>query len=121
MTDAAAGKRVLVVEDELLVAMGLEMVLTDAGCHVVGPIGRLDEAMAAAATEEVDVALLDVNLRGHPVFPVADALAARGIPFVFLTGYGRETLPASHAHGRMLSKPFEATELVAVVADAARP
>lgn len=118
MTSPAAGKRVLVVEDELLVAMGLEMVLADAGCRVVGPIGRIDEALAAAVSEDVDLALLDVNLRGDPVYPVADALSARGIPFVFLTGYGRETLPAHYANGRMLSKPFEATALLAAVEDA---
>lgn len=110
-----AGRRVLVVEDELMVAMGLEMALSDAGCVVLGPIGRFDQAMHAASTETADAALLDVNLRGTDVYPIADQLAARGIPFAFLTGYGRETLPPRFAGQRMLSKPFQPERLLAAV------
>lgn len=110
-----SGRRVLVVEDEVLVAMGLELALTDAGCHVVGPIGRFDRAMVAAKTEMADIALLDVNLRGVEVYPIADELAARGIPFAFLTGYDRSTLPARFAQRKVLRKPFQWPDLLSVV------
>lgn len=111
----AARHRVLVVEDELMVAMGLEMTLTDAGYVVVGPIGRFDQAVKAAGTAMADVALLDVNLRGTEVFPIADMLAARGIPFAFLTGYGRETLPARFADEQILCKPFQREQLLSTL------
>lgn len=106
---------VLVIEDEMMVAMGLEMALEDAGYEVIGPFGRLDQAIEAARSGQMDVALLDVNVRGDEVFPVADILAARGVPFAFLTGYGRETLPARFGSSRVLSKPFQAGQLVAAV------
>lgn len=115
MTSTTGRRRVLVIEDEMMVAMGLEMALADAGYEVIGPFGRLEQALEAARNDQVDVALLDVNLRGEPVFPVADALAARGIPYAFLTGYGRESLPAGVDCRRILSKPFQATALVATV------
>lgn len=108
-------RHVLVIEDEMMVAMGLEMVLEDAGYEVIGPFGRLEQAIEAARNGQMDVALLDVNVRGDEVFPVADILAARGVPFAFLTGYGRETLPARFGDSRVLSKPFQARQLVAAV------
>lgn len=109
------GRRILVVEDELMVAMGIEMLLIEAGCTVVGPHGRYEQALLAARTEAVDGALIDVNLRGNESFPVADILAARGIPFAFLTGYGRETLPERFAEGPLLAKPCQPQELLAAV------
>jgi DNA-binding response OmpR family regulator len=115
MTQRRKGRRVLVVEDEFMVAMGLEMVLSDAGYEVVGPIGRFEQALAAASGEKVDVALLDVNVRGQTVFPVADILSGRGVPFAFLTGYGRDSLPAAQANANVLAKPFKAPELLAAV------
>ncbi|CAA7614938.1 response regulator [Magnetospirillum sp. UT-4] len=115
MKRESTGRRVLVIEDEMMVAMGLEMALEDAGYDVVGPFGRLDQALDAACNERMDVALLDVNVRGEDIFPVADILAARGIPYVFLTGYGRDILPARFGSGRILSKPFQAIQLVAAV------
>jgi DNA-binding response OmpR family regulator len=120
MTDRPQRERVLVVEDEAMVALGLEMVLTDAGCDVVGPIGKVDEALATVRDAEVDFALLDVNLHGDEVFPVADALVERGIPFAFLTGYGRDSLPPHHAGGRILFKPFDVSRLVALVKEEAK-
>ena len=107
--------RILVVEDELMVAMALEMVLADAGYDVVGPIGRMEQALETAAQENVDFALLDVNVRGEEVFPVANILADRGVPFTFLTGYDRSSLPAALAEAQILSKPFKARELLAAV------
>lgn len=115
MTGNGDRRRVLVIEDEMMVAMGLEMVLADAGYEVVGPFGRLDQALEAARNSQMDVALLDVNVRGDEIFPVADVLAARGIPYAFLTGYGRESLPTGLDSQRLLSKPFRADTLVAVV------
>lgn len=115
MTSNGDRRRVLVIEDEMMVAMGLEMALADAGYEVIGPFGRLDQALDAARNGHMDMALLDVNVRGEEVFPVAEVLSARGIPFAFLTGYGPESLPVGLAHQRILSKPFRADTLVATV------
>lgn len=105
------GKRVLVVEDELLVAMLVEDMLADAGCVVVGPFARVAEAVIAAQTETVDGALLDVNVAGEKVFPVAYALAKRGVPFLLVTGYGDAALPAEHPEWEAHAKPFKAEHL----------
>lgn len=115
MSQGNSNRRILVVEDELMVAMGLEMVLADAGYVVVGPIGRVEQALQAATGDQFDFALLDVNVRGEEVYPVADILAKRGIPFAFLTGYGRESLPKNQTQALILSKPFNAAELLATV------
>ena len=106
MTKDAMGRRVLVVEDELLVATVLEATLEEGGYTVVGPVGRLNLALQAAREEDFDLALLDINLNGERVFPVAEILAKRGIPFAFLTGYDRDTLPPRHAAAAVLCKPF---------------
>src|SRR5690606_28701228 len=91
-----AGLRILIVEDELLVALELETMLGSLGCEVVGPAARLEKALNLAETEELDGAVLDVNLRGKPVYPVAAALGARGIPFIFSTGYSNSsTVPGA--------------------------
>ncbi len=107
-----AGKRVLVVEDEWLVAMLIEEVLEDAGCVVVGTFARVPAALAAAQTVAVDVALLDVNIAGEQVFPVAHALAARGVPFLFLTGYGENALSRDHPGWDACAKPFRPVQLI---------
>ena len=92
------GRRILVVEDEMMIAMLVEDTLTDAGCVVVGPFARLAEAMVAARNADVDAACLDINLFGEQVFPAAEALAARGVPFVLLSGYGDKALPPGREH-----------------------
>lgn len=115
MNGRSGAKRILVIEDEMMVAMGLEMALMEAGYEVVGPFGRLDQALEAARNGQMDLALLDVNVRGDAIFPVAEILTARGIPFAFLTGYGRETLPVEFKAGRVLSKPFQAERLLATI------
>jgi DNA-binding response OmpR family regulator len=115
MSGNGGGRRILVIEDEMMVAMGLEMALEDAGYVVIGPFGRLDQALEAARNQQMDVAILDINVRGDAVFPVADVLAARGIPYAFLTGYGRDRLPPGYGGDRILSKPFQAEALVATV------
>ena len=111
-----AGKRVMIVEDELLVALMVEDVLTDAGCIVVGPFSRVPEALTAARTEMIDAALLDVNVANEKVFPVAHALEERGIPFLFLTGYGQMALPQDRPHWEACAKPFQADQLTAHLA-----
>jgi DNA-binding response OmpR family regulator len=103
--------RILVVEDEYLLADALADGLAALGVQVIGPVGGLAEALALAATAEIDGAVLDINLRGEMVFPLADALAARGVPYVFATGYGRESIPAHHQGAPTLSKPVDVAAL----------
>lgn len=103
---ALLGKRVLVVEDEWLVATAIEDMLCDLGCVVVGPFARVADALVAAREEPVDVALLDVNVAGEQVFPVAHALEKRGVPFLFVTGYGESALPRDRPHWEAQAKPF---------------
>nr|WP_281373737.1 response regulator [Parvularcula dongshanensis] len=83
------GKRVLLVEDEALVAMELELAIENVGAEVIGPASTLARAEEATRAERIDAAILDINLNGQDVFPVADYLVARGIPFVFQTGHGQ--------------------------------
>src|SRR5262249_8333027 len=90
---AMPAKRILVVEDELMIRMLLQALLGGFGYPATAEAGRLDEAWKAAKTADFDLAILDVNLDGEPVSPVADALVARGTPFVFATGYGERGLP----------------------------
>lgn len=107
MNDGLQGRRVLVVEDESLVAMLLETILEDMGCTPVGPASNIDEGEALARDEaSLDAALLDVNVAGRQVFPVAAALKARGVPFVFSTGYGEGGLPDEWRGNPTIQKPF---------------
>ena len=111
-----AARRILVVEDEFLIALDIASVLEQAGIAVIGPAGNVGDALEAIAREEVHGALLDAHLAGEPVGRIADALKARGIPFVFVTGYGREQLPPQHRAVPMVRKPFTGKELLAAVA-----
>jgi len=107
MTEALSGRRVLVVEDESLVAMLLETILEDMGCTPVGPASNIDEGLALATDgQPLDAALLDVNVAGRQVFPVAQALKDRGVPFVFSTGYGEGGLPEEWRGQATIQKPF---------------
>jgi CheY-like chemotaxis protein len=108
---ALVGKRVLIVEDELLVALLIEDLLADLGCSTLGPCGNLCNALEAARTGLFDLAVLDVNLGGEMVYPVAEALTARRIPFLFLSGYGEEAIPPGHANWKVCAKPFKADDL----------
>jgi DNA-binding response OmpR family regulator len=107
-----AGRRILLVEDELLLAMTLEHVLGAEGCVVVGPFPRVEPALKAAREEPLDAAVLDINLGGEHVYPVAQILAERNVPFVFATGYHRSILPREHAGRPMLTKPYSADQLI---------
>jgi CheY-like chemotaxis protein len=107
----AAGLRVLLVEDESMVALLLEDMLAELGHEVVGPVARLDKALEMAQRQKLDAALLDVNLNGEEIYPVAEVLAAREIPFVFITGYGRNVLGAPYRDRPTLQKPFRRGDL----------
>jgi len=98
---------VMIVEDEALVAMVVTESLTNLGCSVVGPFSRCSEAMAAIESDEIDAAILDVNLDGEMVYPLADMLAERGVPFIFVTGYGAESIDSRFAHIPVIQKPVE--------------
>ena len=106
-----SGRRILVVEDEFLIRMLLEDMLTDLGYELVGVAGRVDEATEMAKSKDFDLAILDVNLDGHDVYPVADLIAKRGVPFMFVTGYGGRGLPDSYRGRPTLQKPFQLDEL----------
>jgi DNA-binding response OmpR family regulator len=107
-----AGRRVLLVEDELMVAMLVEAALEDEHCTIVGPFGDVTGALAAARSEDLDLAVLDINLAGEMVFPVAEVLAGRGVPFLLLSGYGAVGLPRDRQHWQVCGKPFRLEELV---------
>jgi CheY-like chemotaxis protein len=107
----AQRRRVLVVEDELMIRMLLEDMLGELDYTVSAAASRLDEAMQAVQAGEFDIAILDVNLNGEPISPLADALAARGIPFVFATGYGEGGIPDGYRDRPALKKPFQSHNL----------
>jgi PAS domain S-box-containing protein len=106
------GKRILVIEDEPLVAMDMSATLSDAGFEVLGPVALVNEALRLIATADFHAVLLDANLGGKPVDAVAAALTRRNIPFAFVTGYGRESLPRAFAAASMLAKPFAERDLL---------
>jgi CheY-like chemotaxis protein len=111
-TSALVGRRILVVEDEMMIAMLVEDMLAELGCSVVGPAHALDVALNLARTEQgIDAALLDVNLGGQPVFAVADALREKGVPAIFSTGYGDAGLRDVDRGSQVLQKPFRAGDL----------
>jgi CheY-like chemotaxis protein len=103
--------RFLVVEDEALVSMLIEDMLTDLGHEVAAVESRIQDACEVAGTAEFDVAILDVNLDGQPSFPVAEILRDRGIPFAFATGYGAKGLDGNFADVPTIAKPFVAADL----------
>ncbi len=113
--DSLRGLRILVVEDEMVVAMLLEDMLADLGCEVVGPASRVEEALRLAGSQAVDGAVLDVNVAGAEVYPVAEALAQRGIPFVFATGYGTVGLRDDYRGAPTVQKPFRQDELARII------
>jgi CheY-like chemotaxis protein len=110
-TPGANPCRVFVVEDEIMIRMLLEDMLTDLGYGVAASAGGLAEAVKLARDTDFDVAILDVNLNGDAVYPVADVLMERGLPFVFSTGYGERGLPEPYRDRPMLQKPFQLENL----------
>jgi PAS domain S-box-containing protein len=111
MNSGLAGRRILVVEDEAIVAWALEDMLIELGCSVVGPAARVSQALVMVEGEPLDAAVLDVNLNGEKCYPVAEALTARGVPFIFSTAYNRDSLQKNYLNSPMLQKPFERSTL----------
>jgi CheY-like chemotaxis protein len=113
-----AGKNILVVEDEIMIRLLLEDMLGDLGYTIAAAVGRIDDAVKVAKTGEFDVAILDVNLNGQTVSPVAEILEQRGLPFVFATGYGERGLPERFSNRPTLQKPFQQENLGRILSQA---
>lgn len=110
--------KILVVEDEYFVAADLALALARVGAQVVGPVSTEEEALALLdAGERIDAAVLDINLRGEMVYPLADALRERGVPFVFATGYGASILPMRFRSVPRWEKPFDYQALAQSIPD----
>lgn len=111
--DLLKGRRILLVEDETLIAMLVEEMLTDLGCVVVQVARTVEEGLHAAVSGDIaiDAAILDVNIGEQQVFPVADALGERGLPFIFATGYGIDGLAPRYADHAVVAKPFRRAAL----------
>ena len=112
-----SGLRVLLVEDENLVALLLEDMLAELGHTVVGPFARLRKGLEMARSVTVDLAILDVNLDGEKTYPIADVLAARGIPFAVSTGYDKQSLDVPYRDRPTLQKPFQQPDLERLLAE----
>jgi CheY-like chemotaxis protein len=107
-----SGRRVLIVEDDYFLAYDLKDELARAGAEVVGPVGRLSDALRLVTMgEPLDAAVLDINIGGQLVYSVADALRARNVPFVFTTGYDAEVIPAEYAEVTRYEKPTKLAKL----------
>jgi DNA-binding response OmpR family regulator len=106
--------RVLVVEDQMIIALEIAGMLVDLGCQVVGPVGDIRSALEMVHDEPLDAAILDVSLDGEMVFPVALELRARDVSFVFATGYGAGSLPKEWRDVPRLEKPFDKEQLSTV-------
>jgi len=109
-------QRILIVEDEIVVALFLEDVLAEFGYEVAGVVSHLDDALSREP--DYDVALLDVHINGRNVFDFADLLASRDIPFVFATGYGERGIPERHRGRPVLQKPFQPEDLRRILQEA---
>ncbi len=116
------GRRMLVVEDHVMIAMMVGQMLTDLGCSVIGPYHRLAAALGAVdESVSIDAAFLDVDLAGQPVFPLADALRASGVPMIFCTGYGEGGLREVDLGSPVLLKPYRLADLSAALAKVLTP
>jgi CheY-like chemotaxis protein len=116
--DSRNGCRVFVVEDEALVSMLIQDLLIDSGCDIAGSASGFDEALRKVDSIDFDVAILDINLNGKESFAIADAIATKGIPYLFSTGYGRAGLPDSYRDSIVLQKPFRQKEMLQALATA---
>ena len=114
--DSLAGRRILIIEDEYLLACDLERKLGDDGAVVLGPVATVDDAIALIKREAlIDGAVVDVNLRGQLAYPAADLLLDRKVPFVFTTGYDSETLPERFGTVPHCVKPAVPSEVAKVI------
>jgi CheY-like chemotaxis protein len=112
VSELFADRHILVVEDEIMVLMLIEEMLADLGCASVTAAATVDQALKAIDANVFDVAMLDVNLNGTKSYPVADALAVRGVPFLFATGYSDHGLKGGYPDRPVLKKPFQFQQLV---------
>ena len=117
MNSDTPAPRILLIEDEMLVSGMLQSMLSNLGYAVAGVASDRDEAMKLVDRETVDGVVLDINLNGEMSYPIADELAARGIPFIFSTGYEQQSLPAAHGTRPLLRKPFRRSALGGALAD----
>lgn len=109
------GCKVLVVEDEMMIAMLIEDMLEELGCELIGPASNVKRALELIASETIEIALLDVNLDGQATDAIAHELQRRGVPFVFATGYGATGVPKQYNDRAVLQKPFQKTDLAAAL------
>jgi CheY-like chemotaxis protein len=107
--------RVLIVEDEMTIALLLEEMVEELGHEVAGLAMRLPQAVELARTCVLDLAILDVNLDGHMSYPVAEILAGRDVPYVFATGYGSAGIEPDHRHGVIIKKPYAMADIQAAI------
>ncbi len=113
--DERALSRILIVEDEPLIALMLADMLADLGYQVAASVTQVGEALSVLDDIAIDIALLDVNIGAQKIDPVADRLAARGTPFIFTTGYGNAGVPANYADRAILQKPFHINDLETIL------
>ena len=117
MDNLLIGRRILVVEDEMLILMMTEDLLEANGCKSISAAATVAQALALIASNGFDVAVLDMNLNGDSSQAVADALAEKGVPFVFVTGHARRSTPDVHSQRPKLTKPYEPQKLVQLLAE----
>lgn len=110
--------RLLIVEDEYLIRLLLEDMLVELGCSITAVAASLAEGKTHAASADIDLAILDVNIDGEQIFPAAEILKGRGIPFIFITGYGARGLPENYRNAPTLQKPFQMQDLKTTLARA---
>ena len=115
MDKLLSGRRVLVVEDEMMVLIMIEDMLAELGCESVAAAANVDQALALIDAQVFDAAMLDMNLNGNESYAVADALAARGVPFVFSTGYSGHDIRDGYRDRPVLKKPFKYEQLVKIL------
>ena len=117
----ACGLRVLLVEDEIMVALLLETMLSDLGHQVVGLAARLEKGLDMVEREAIDLAVLDININGQEVYPIAEALETRGIPFIVATGYGSTGVHPAYSGRPVLQKPYRREDLRLAIGRACNP
>jgi DNA-binding response OmpR family regulator len=115
MQNTLAGKRILVVEDEYFIASDLKRALVEHGAVVVGPVGDLNDGLAAMRGQPVDAAVLDVNLEGTNSYPIADLLTETSVPYIFLTGYDGWSLPEKYRAMPRIAKPHSMPAVLSAV------
>jgi CheY-like chemotaxis protein len=113
-----SNRRVLVVEDEMMIAMLIEDMLEEFGCKLLGPATNVPRALELIGKENVDIAVLDLNLDGQDTYAIADALQQKNVPFIFATGYGSTGLRKGYGKWPILQKPFQAKDLETALAEA---